>query len=290
MKIILSRKGFDSQYGKAFSPILPDGTLLSLPIPQDNDVLNFKHLFYQDKSYLNIIKELKPSWSNHYNDNQTAHLDPDLRKDVLKSRPKGWKAIFGQSAAAQGHLAKQKVAVGDIFLFFGSFAQTEKNDEGILAYQNDKNYPTGAHLVFGYLQIGEIYHANEDKEYANLPEYVKNHSHANKKYRDQKGKKRVKNCMYVASNKLSINPDLPGSGILNFSKSRVLTKKGMSKSMWDLPAFFNYIKMSYHSKKSFQPGYFQSAAKGQEFVIDSNGDKALQKKLEKWVTNIIINN
>ena len=33
MKIILSRKGFDSGYGKIASPILPDGTLLSMPIP-----------------------------------------------------------------------------------------------------------------------------------------------------------------------------------------------------------------------------------------------------------------
>ena len=33
MKIILSRKGFDSGYGGIASPVLPDGTLLSLPIP-----------------------------------------------------------------------------------------------------------------------------------------------------------------------------------------------------------------------------------------------------------------
>lgn len=31
VKIILSRKGFDSQYGRIPSPILPDGTLLSFP-------------------------------------------------------------------------------------------------------------------------------------------------------------------------------------------------------------------------------------------------------------------
>lgn len=33
MKIILSRKGFDSSYGGYPSPILPDGSLLSIPIP-----------------------------------------------------------------------------------------------------------------------------------------------------------------------------------------------------------------------------------------------------------------
>lgn len=33
MKFILSRKGFDSGYGGCASPILPDGTMLSIPIP-----------------------------------------------------------------------------------------------------------------------------------------------------------------------------------------------------------------------------------------------------------------
>lgn len=33
MRIIISRKGFDSKYGGVPSPILPDGRLLSLPIP-----------------------------------------------------------------------------------------------------------------------------------------------------------------------------------------------------------------------------------------------------------------
>ena len=33
MKIILSRKGFDSENGGYPSPILPNGTLLSIPIP-----------------------------------------------------------------------------------------------------------------------------------------------------------------------------------------------------------------------------------------------------------------
>jgi hypothetical protein len=35
MKVILSRKGFDSASGGMPSPILPDGTLISLPIPCD---------------------------------------------------------------------------------------------------------------------------------------------------------------------------------------------------------------------------------------------------------------
>ncbi len=33
MKVVLSRKGFDSANGGIPSPIMPDGTMLSLPIP-----------------------------------------------------------------------------------------------------------------------------------------------------------------------------------------------------------------------------------------------------------------
>jgi len=36
MKVILSRKGFDSSNGGCPSPIMPDGTLLSMPIPSDD--------------------------------------------------------------------------------------------------------------------------------------------------------------------------------------------------------------------------------------------------------------
>src|SRR5437763_11628659 len=37
-KIILSRKGFDSAAGGCASPVLPDGRLVSFPIPDDEGV------------------------------------------------------------------------------------------------------------------------------------------------------------------------------------------------------------------------------------------------------------
>ena len=43
MKIMLSRKGFDStkEDGGYPSPILPDGTLLSLPVPDCNNAISW---------------------------------------------------------------------------------------------------------------------------------------------------------------------------------------------------------------------------------------------------------
>jgi hypothetical protein len=60
VKVILSRKGFDKSAGGIASPIMRNGTLLSLPIPSSNDTEKFSKLKYGKKTYLEIIRELKP--------------------------------------------------------------------------------------------------------------------------------------------------------------------------------------------------------------------------------------
>jgi hypothetical protein len=278
MKVILSRKGFDSKYGKINSPIMPDGTLLSFPIPQNNDSIRFDELTFKNKSYFEIIKELKHNWK--YPDNQAAHLDPDIRKEAYNNRTKDWRPILGQSAAAQGHLKNQGVGIGDIFLFFGSFEETEYNDQK-LKYRNNLDYPKGRHIIFGYLQIGEIHELKTDADYNALPTFTKYHSHADRNFRENDGKVRSNNCIYIASEKLSFNTNLAGGGTLNYNETRVLTKKGKNKSMWDLPGFLKQLKITYHKEESFINDYFQSADIGQEFVIQED------TKLSEWVRKII---
>ena len=41
MKVVLSRKGFDSSAGGVASPIMPDGTMLSLPIPDRTSPVSY---------------------------------------------------------------------------------------------------------------------------------------------------------------------------------------------------------------------------------------------------------
>lgn len=60
MKVILSRKGFDSGYGGMPSPILPDGTMLSMPIPSDGDNVRFNELYHEGQSYSEILSQLNP--------------------------------------------------------------------------------------------------------------------------------------------------------------------------------------------------------------------------------------
>ena len=59
MKIIISRKGFDSKFGGTASPILPDGTMLSFPIP-DEQGISYNSIKYDGKTYMDLWQELKP--------------------------------------------------------------------------------------------------------------------------------------------------------------------------------------------------------------------------------------
>jgi Nucleotide modification associated domain 3 len=130
------------------------------------------------------------------------------------------------------------------------------------------------HIIFGYLQIGEIYR-HGDK----FPEYAKGHPHCDKMHENM-----TTNCIYVAKDRLTFNETLLGAETLNFNKNLVLTKQGMTKGKWDLPEFFKEFEISYHTSDSFKDGYFKSVDRGQEFVIKPN------EKLTMWAKELIERN
>jgi len=80
MKVILSRKGMDSEAGGIPSPILPDGTLLSLPIPDNTSGQKYSELYYNGQSLQEIIHQLKPRFN--FSKNPTCHLDPDIYNTI----------------------------------------------------------------------------------------------------------------------------------------------------------------------------------------------------------------
>lgn len=99
MKVVLSRKGFDSSYGGCASPILQDGTMLSLPIPGKSNTL-YLDLSYKGYNYDDIWKSL--ATKSKYHENWQCHLDPDIRENIIIKGIDDWKPAFGQEAAAQG--------------------------------------------------------------------------------------------------------------------------------------------------------------------------------------------
>lgn len=56
MKTILSRKGFDSKYGGGSSPILPEGEMLSMPIPAfgNESGIQLRDVNFAGKAYMLI--------------------------------------------------------------------------------------------------------------------------------------------------------------------------------------------------------------------------------------------
>lgn len=275
MKIILSRKGFDSAAGGYPSPILLDGTLLSLPIPDDTTDISYNDLALNEKSYYDIMNELKPGYlrleKNRLNFNKatTCHLDPDLYYDTYE-RKEGWKGIFGQIGATQSHLMNQKIEIGDIFLFFGWFRKTLEKD-GKLVFDPEES--DGKHIIYGYLQIGDIIEINENVE---LQDWMLHHPHTIKSRRIKKG-----NTIYIARDRLTWDDQTPGFGTFKYRKDLELTKTGCKRSKWKLPDFFRNAQISYHTQNNWKDGYFKCADRGQEFVIKENND------IMKWAKEII---
>ena len=177
MKIILSRKGFDSSSGKQANPIMPDGTLLSLPIPDNEDANTFSSLQWEGRSYYDIIHSLNPK--TFITSDSRCHLDPDLRFDV-KNREPNWKPAFGQMNAYR------------------------KNG-------------LDAHIIYGYMQIGEIIERKED-----VPDWLKDHPH----FAYDNAWEGNKNAIFLPSDKLTLIPSLCGCNNLRFRRDRVLTKEG----------------------------------------------------------------
>ena len=260
MKLIFSRKGFDSSAGGIASPILPDGRLLPLPIPQSDGPVKFSQLRFDGQSLSSMIKQLGGKcWR------ERCHLDPDLDASLIE-RPEGWLPAFGQSGSAQRHLEQEGVGVGDLFLFFGWFRQTEWH-KGKLRFVSDA---PDLHLFHGWLQIDRLLRPGSDNIESG---WLDEHPHMRAEYQH--------NCIYLARNHLEFSgfEGVSGGGAFDsLSQSRVLTRPGELRTQWQLPEFFwpqQFDKaLSYHRKEwRWQRGpdnevWLDSAFRGQEFVFD----------------------
>lgn len=266
MKIILSRKGFDSSTGGMPSPIMPDGTLLSLPIPDKDDEGNkFGSLHFNGQSYADIILSLKQNAK--ITPEKTCHLDPDLRREA-KERPGDWQPAFGQMGSALSELRNNGVGTGDLFLFFGLFRQTELFNGALRFKRGSKP----VHVIYGYMQVGKVIESKD-----NVPAWLAGHPHVayNNAWNEHK------NAIFLPTEKLSIADGKAGSGTLYYRPDRVLTKEGMSWGRWDLPQFFRNVSITHHPTP-WREGYFQSAGRGQEFIMDGTPN------IEEWAKSIIM--
>lgn len=125
MRIIFSRKGFDTGSGGTASPII-DGKPISLPIPTSRrSITTYDHLGFGE-----IVEHVT---RGRIARDHLCHEDPMFTRG---------QCLFGQCGAAQSHLRNQGVGIGDVFLFFGLFSDERTSERH--------------HRIFGFLQVEEM--------------------------------------------------------------------------------------------------------------------------------------
>jgi hypothetical protein len=281
MKLILSRKGFDASNGGCASPILADGALCPLPIPDAASPISYGEI--RDCNGESIAPIVEQLTRGRIRADDRAHLDPDLRRGALR-RNRGWRPIFGQAGAAAAHLARHQVGVGDLFIFFGWFRRAEKTARGL-------RFVSGApdlHVLYGWMQVGEVIEVT--RETARAIPWAAYHPHFSEASRFRR------NTIFVASSGLdSLDLELPGAGTFpHILPELCLTAPDASggRSLWKLPAWF-YPKgspaLSRHGdrKRWRRRGdalHLRTVPIGQEFVLDLD----FYPEARDWLRNIFV--
>ena len=276
MRVILSRKGFDSKYGGVPSPILPDGRMISLPIPDKDAPVTYGAIH---RDGINLGELAADLTGGRIPPAYRAHLDPDLDAAAVV-RPNGWRPIFGQSGAALGHLRKEGVMTGDLFLFFGWFRPVERLENRWCYVRGSKS----VHALWGWMKVGEILSCISLP--SDIARWAVGHPHLY-------GSQPTENDVIVAADDFTLGGRrLPGAGIFTSRAERVLTHHGATRSVWCMPAWMHpgakLVTLSYHgdpkrwSDVDAETCKLKSAAIGQEFVLKINQPEPMNQ----WLTTL----
>ncbi|MEC7816763.1 MAG: hypothetical protein VX939_10850 [Pseudomonadota bacterium] len=266
MKLILSRKGFDSSAGGCPNPLFPDGSCLALPIPDPRSPIRYSQVRHGGRSLGPLVSQLT---GNRAFSRKGAHLDPDLTENAYPRRP-GWRPMLGQHSSALAHLNNHGVGPGDLFLFFGLFRAVERSGGRWRFVPGSRPF----HSLWGWLQVAEVWPLGGSET---LPDWAHYHPHMH-------GDRSALNSLYVSRSSLAIegvNNGLPGAGVFDrlTSLHRLTAPDARQVTDWQLPSAFMpadwQSALSYHHnperwRDGDEPGTcrLRSAARGQEFVLD----------------------
>ena len=284
-RLVLSRKGFDSGSGGCPSPVFPDGTMYSLPIPSFGSGIAFGDLDHGEVNMGRLVGDLTHSRirERRLSGKNEVHLDPDLDMEAYPREP-GWRGLLGQAGAAQGHLERRGVSVGDLFLFFGLYQRVEAAGPGWRFVKGSRRL----HVLWGWLHVGEVRKVDRIRDDVRF-RWARYHDHFRRRWDET-------NTLYVASENLELvdGVPVPGYGVFRrFDERLVLTDPcddGVSK--WRLPGWFypggDNAPLSYHGdlgrwQCDGDYAYLQSVGRGQEFVLDLRG----YPKAMDWVSELV---
>ncbi len=266
MRLIFSRKGFDTASGGCPSPIFPDGRMLSIPIPDKQSPICYGDIRWHENNLGLVVHDMT---KGRIPATYRAHLDPDLRRESL-TRSDYWLPLLGQTGTAQGHLRMNGVEAGDLFLFFGLFRRVVLSRSKL--GWNLSSRPV--HVLWGWLQVEEI--VSVDSCDLNEYRWATYHPHFHRKPEKN-------NTLYVGRKVLNLpygsTTPRDGAGVFErFSPKLQLTSpSGSNPSLWSLP---NWIypdvgkqPMSYHGdmarwRKNGQTTLLETVGRGQEFVLN----------------------
>lgn len=282
VKIVLSRKGFDSSSGGCPSPMLPDGRMVSLPIPDKQSPIRYADIRWREYNLGQLVTDLT---GNRIPATHFAHLDPDIVSESLP-RQSGWTPIFGQTGASQGHLRKNGIRPGDIFLFFGLFRNVTRSGGRFVWNKSEPQ----RHVLWGWLQVSEILQI--DTCVPSKYEWARYHPHFHRKPEKN-------NVLYVARKSLKLQGlmkgRVQGAGTFPFFSQRLaLTALNSAKpTQWELPKWFyprsKKCVLTYHSdmerwEKTKTGTRLNAASRGQEFIMDT---EEFPDAIE-WVKDLVL--
>lgn len=276
MRLILSRKGFDSGSGGCPNPLFRDGSMIALPIPDKTSPVRYRDLEWRGRNLGDVVEALT---RGKVRSAFGAHLDPDLRPE-LRPRAPGWQPVLGQHAAAQGHLRNHGVGPGDLFLFWGLFREVDD----ALAWAGPP-----FHAVWGWLAVGEVAGVDATVRPGADAAWRWAADHPHLSFAPDPA-----NTLYVATARLGAAAAAPpGSGVFDdFQEALRLTAElGRKPGTWRLPLAFwpgSRPPLSYHSRperwtRRKDHALLDSAARGQEFVLDGDA----YPEAVAWATDLI---
>ena len=264
MKIIFSRKGIDSAYGKGVSPIFPNGYMLSIPIPVKGKEkgIHYTKMRFNGQSIKSYMKQL-----NLRINQSTCHCDPYINANVTV-KERSWIPSFGSHGAAASHLINEEVSIGDLFLFFGTFQKVKREDSKWCF--DRKNKPL--HVLFGFMLVDQILKMNKKQDKKDAAKLgLQDHPHFVNEYP-------VNNILFIG--------DKDKSGMFTFNEKLILSHNGKTKSIWKVPSFFDECEISRNRNKSRftkQKDFvlWKTVSIGQEFVCQPN------QQLTTWASQLI---
>ena len=236
MKIVFSRKGFDSSSGGSPSPII-DGRPVSIPIPaQDRSETT-----YNDLGLGEIVERMT---NGRHTGGSLCHNDPMFEPGTC---------YFGQTSSAQSHLRNSNVGLGDVFLFFGLFANQDGSDRH--------------HRIFGYLNVdGMVQLGSTPQLKEPLCGLRHRHPHTLGSWNDN-------NTVYFGA----------GNTAKSATEELRLSKPGENVSVWKVPKWLKGAGLTFHHDPKWWLALdtLQTVGRGQEFVTDISGCSDARRWLNK---------